>query len=198
MPTYAPSIDDFMKDSIGAKVTVLKEDGLYRHLRVSMANGPRRWYDIVTWPGNLLITGDVGTYTFQRVPDMFEFFRAPADINPYYWMEKVVDGRDRCMEFSWDKFLRQLREDVYSRIRDKDHADTVWMDIDDALIGTEHDEYGAVQFAREYEFYSTEFGDFSFSLVDMPDPRKFTYDYIWCCRAIRLAISGYDSMKESE
>ena len=43
--------------------------------------------------GSLIASGDVGTYVFSRLADMFEFFRSPMTsdgrlyINDSYWAE---------------------------------------------------------------------------------------------------------------
>lgn len=44
----------------------------------------------MTYPGHLVISGDIGTYVFARLNDMFEFFRSDEmKINVGYYSEKL-------------------------------------------------------------------------------------------------------------
>jgi len=85
--------DRFARDVANHKLTVLRDEGLYRHLRFKAPDGSTYWFDLITWPGYLTITGDMGTYVFARTQDMFEFFRSHRStgfpINPGYWAEKI-------------------------------------------------------------------------------------------------------------
>jgi len=80
------------------EMTVLRDDGLYRHLRFKRPDELTYWFDLVTWPGYLAINGDlVSGYTFSRIEDMFRFFQYRSDvhgqfrINPHYWSEKITN-----------------------------------------------------------------------------------------------------------
>jgi hypothetical protein len=67
----------FLKDVEKHEMKVLLDNGLYRHLRFA-ATGQyswNQWFEIITWPGKLAYSGDMGTYVFERIEDMFEFFR---------------------------------------------------------------------------------------------------------------------------
>jgi hypothetical protein len=73
------------------EMTVLHEDGLYRHLRFARPNSWMYGFDLVTWPGHLVIDGDIGGgFVFARIADMIDFFAADGDINPGYWSEKIT------------------------------------------------------------------------------------------------------------
>ncbi|MBN7389249.1 hypothetical protein I3U52_24390 [Mycobacteroides abscessus subsp. abscessus] len=88
------------------KMTVLRDDDLYRHVRFAEPGTSIWHFDLVTWPGHLVISGDIGGYHFARLPDMFEFFRKPVGyINAHYWAEKLC-GPIRSMSFSADVFKR--------------------------------------------------------------------------------------------
>jgi len=97
----------------------------YRHLRFARRLPDGRstgiWsFDIVTWPGHLAISGDLASFTFSRLHDMFGFFRSPVGrsvrINPSYWGEKVVAGARNTdlgrSRFSVDAFIEQVEERV--------------------------------------------------------------------------------------
>src|SRR4051812_42454340 len=94
-------------------MTVLHDDGLYRHLRFAPPSRAFYWFDLVTWPGRLAFVWSDTSHIFSRVDDMFTFFRNPQyGINPGYWSEKLVTERDVAQEFSESRFLRLVDEQV--------------------------------------------------------------------------------------
>jgi hypothetical protein len=95
---YAKSRERFERDTAKHEMTVLRDDGLYRHIRFMRPGDSFYLYDLVTWPGYLAIVGDCEDYVFCRLTDMFEFFagsRQADGINPSYWSEKLRCGRGR-------------------------------------------------------------------------------------------------------
>lgn len=101
----------FQKDIAEHTLTVLHDDGLYRHLRFRNPKSSFYWFDIVTWPGSLAVRGDCGGFVFSRVDDMFEFFRRNGNehgINPGYWAEKMPDGGRSVHEYSEDKLRAKV------------------------------------------------------------------------------------------
>lgn len=114
---------DFQRDTANHSMRVLRDDGVYRHIRFSDNGSSVYRFDLLTWPGCLCYTGDMGTFVFQRLEDMFEFFRDGRErlegeeprINRSYWSEKLigVDGSRRngsAEEFSEEKFRRVINE----------------------------------------------------------------------------------------
>lgn len=100
------------------EMEILHEDGLYRHLRFKSPGTGIGYFDLITWPGSLTITGDIGEgFVFTREADMFPWFntRAPGHINPGYWSEKLPRGARDVQDFSGDKFAAWLREFAGSR-----------------------------------------------------------------------------------
>jgi len=73
----ADTAERFKRDTKDHEMTVLHEDGLYRHLRFRKPAGgySEYWFDLVTWPGVLVIRGDMETFAFSRTEDMLAFFR---------------------------------------------------------------------------------------------------------------------------
>lgn len=95
------------------ELRVLHADGLYRHLRFQRP-GTSIWsWDLVTWPGNLAIKGDIGEgLIFSREDDMLRFFdhgQPDGHINAGYWAEKLSRGSRDVMEFSPVKFRRWVK-----------------------------------------------------------------------------------------
>ena len=57
----------FLADTQDHKLSILKDDGVYRHIKVSKPNEGSYHYYITTWPWHLCISGDMGTWVFSRV-----------------------------------------------------------------------------------------------------------------------------------
>ncbi|GAA5229227.1 hypothetical protein [Arthrobacter cryoconiti] len=115
----ASLIRRFNKDTEGHVMTTLHEDGLYRHLRFRSPEIGWGWFDLITWPGHLTINGDMGTYTFARVEDMFTFFT--GYINTHYWSEKEKGrGRSELKEHDGDEFKTWIVQDFWDTSRDMD------------------------------------------------------------------------------
>jgi hypothetical protein len=109
-PTYPDYLKTtFDRDVAEHQLTILHDDGLYRHLRCQRPNTEIGHFDVITWPGHLHIGGNRDGFTFRRLPNMFEFFRPSAGwnlarINPDYWAEKITDGRERAKVYSSDLY----------------------------------------------------------------------------------------------
>lgn len=75
----------------------------------------------MTFPGYLSYVGDMGAFTFQRLPDMFRFFRSPTGdvrhINSGYWSEKLVAADRSCDYHEFD--LDTAKEDVLAEVREQ-------------------------------------------------------------------------------
>ena len=84
----------FLSDVVEHRMKVHMDNGVYRHLEFSKPGTNCYRFDITTWPGYLCVTGDMGTWTFSRLRDMFEFFGGAFEhgINTGYWSEKFEAG----------------------------------------------------------------------------------------------------------
>jgi hypothetical protein len=86
------------------EMTILLDEGLYRHVRFRRPDELGYWFDLVTWPGYLAINGDlISGYTFARIEDMFNFF-AGDHINPMYWAEKITCPKTETRVYDPDRF----------------------------------------------------------------------------------------------
>lgn len=129
MGEYSDSEKRFRADTAKHEMTVLHDDGLYRHLRFKDPKNGFYWFDLVTWPGHLSFTGDMDGYAFSRVEDMFAFFRQrPGNhgINPQYWAEKVVSGRESLKVYGEDLFKQQVAEDLKTAEEDYPGVTEAW------------------------------------------------------------------------
>jgi hypothetical protein len=121
MTEYACSQERFLRDAASHRMTVLRDDGVERHLRFRTPGTVCYGFDLLTFPGHLLITGDCGSFLFRRLEDMFKFFRADRKsgdelcINPQYWSEKL-EATDcsgarggAAKEYSEEKFKASIK-----------------------------------------------------------------------------------------
>lgn len=114
---------DFVSQTEEHQLTVLREDGLYRHMRMS-APGTSMWsWTVNTFPGYLTVVGDIADgYTFSRIEDMLNFFELGARSWNYYadgapcidfryWAEKLSGGRSSNMRvYSQKSFLASVTD----------------------------------------------------------------------------------------
>lgn len=166
-------IAQFLRDIATHKLYVQRDDGLYRHLRFRATDPDGRTsgcmgFDLVTWPGWLAYSGDMGCFVFQREADMLCFFRKSArdgrtifdGIDRRYWAEKCeAEGArgDGIREFSWAQFVSDVKQHVgYSFPEDGDEGERtlraeLLAHIEDNWPERE-DEFGAVQFLDDYRY----------------------------------------------
>lgn len=191
------TVEQFLKDIAGHKMTAKLDSDTYRHLVFRAAKDSwNMWFEIVTPPGCLALHGDMGTWTFSRVEDMFTFFRdgEKLSINPHYWCEKLQagtgsEGMDLAKDFDADEFKKRVMEqlgDCFDIASDTLAEATAalteeWQCMDD----NEHELRQAV-----YEF---KFGDFRFDSCEIPDGKVWSYHYLWCLYAIVWGIQQYDA-----
>lgn len=204
----------FLKDVAEHQMTVIRDDGLYRHIRFKKPGTGCMYFDLVTWPGYLAYSGDMGCYVFTRLEDMFNFFRMDKDdwnynrdgglsINLGYWSEKLVavDGhRDKASatEFDEDKFRRVINEYRVEWVREnrdrltKEQRRELWEAVQDSVLCHFDDEHESMRAA--YEF-SERIGECHFAFTDFWDHNfhQFTYRFVWCCYALAWGIRQYDA-----
>lgn len=213
MTEYACPEERFLRDVAEHQMTVLRDDGLNRHLRFKKPGSGCYWFDIVTWPGILCVQGDCGCYVFQRIEDMFAFFRIGEhdwnrkkdglSINPGYWQEKVLaeSRHGKIEEFDKERFSRVVNEYRVGWMRDcrdtltKDERRDLWEAVEhEVLYQVDDGEHAAFHAAHDFEH---KVGGRSFHFTDFFDHRfaDFTFSFIWNCYAIAWAVKQYDGAK---
>ena len=181
----------FTEDVADHVLTVIRDDGLYRHLRCREPGTGICGFDIITWPGYLAYVGDMGDYVFRRTDDMFGFFGS-GGINPRYWSEKcvAVDHSDGIREFSVDVYrelVEEWRDEIAEDIEDEDErAD--FIDAVNELLECADD--------LTDESAHDRLAEFSHEGITCSDSwewdlRRFTWRYVWACYAITWAIGEY-------
>jgi len=182
------------------EMRVLKDDGIYRHLRFRSQGSNSYWFDLVTWPGCLVINGDCGTYSFSRLPGMFEFFRNDElKIRPSYYAEKLL-GPTTYKKYSRAALIHKVDDhieeafygddQVVKKSLQDDVADVIFYDLDDA--GPE------LAYAKVYNYEYDDGTLSSWQFVDFWDggtADEYDYHYLWSLYAIVWGIREYDRSK---
>jgi len=210
----------FLQEVAGHQMTVVRDDGIYRHVRFKRPDTICMHFDLITWPGYLCYTGDMGTYVFTRLRDMFDFFRRSEKkelfrIDLRYWAEKVEAG-DRCdgvKKFSLDKFEREIRDWIARReeesLPDEDDAKDVALHaaaftelraaVEDGVLSCDDNDVRAYDAANGFEHrgeawqaYFGEKASFEFDDFWEVDATDWTHRFVWCCFALAWGIKQYD------
>lgn len=184
----------FIANTEDHQLTVLHNQGLYKHIRFKNPNRSAYWFDITTWPNYLCISGDMGCYTFSRIEDMFDFFRnSELKISPHYWDEKIQAGAGYMRggiteEWSQQLFNKNIREFVNCHIGELtlSQAKEVWEQVREEILCC-NDEWESVTAVRDFHNKYFDFNDFFDRRC-----KEYTFHYLWCCYAILYAIQKYD------
>jgi hypothetical protein len=185
----------FAKNTAEHQMTVLHDDGLYRHLAFrNTEHGWLYWFDLITVPGALIFQGDGESFTFRRTTDMFEFFRGSAwqgRPNLHYWAEKVTSEQSALKRYDEDLFVRTMREHYVELIRDGD----VPPGTSKALLA--HAEDYDLSFEENARAMIDEFEHEGFHFSDTWewDFRDYHWWFVWACQAIVWGIAQYDAYR---
>lgn len=208
--------ESFLKDVSKHEMTIIRDDGVHRHLRMKKPQSGDMYFDIVTYPHFLVYSGDMGCYVFSRIDDMFEFFRAglrdPAklQINEGYWAEKLeaTDKPDGHKSYSPARFERYVNDRVKELLENEldeesceDLAQTkedLRQQIEDNILAYAHDnEYAARTALAEFEWITdTNLGKRRpFQDSWEANFYEYTFRFVWCLYAIVWTIREYDLRK---
>lgn len=212
---YPQIAERFYRETRDHELTILKDDGLYRHLRMKPKGHSFYWYDIVTWPGNLVFRGDGESYVFTRLEDMFQFFRTgiakngKIHINPSYWAEKLTSDQDGVKKFDEESFRQVLQEQVDQAIENEDFTEDEVKEFkaelqeeifDSYVCADEHEAYSAVErfqfFFGPKDKYGRQTKEFTFE-----EPwewfgatKEYNWWLLWAMYGIAKAIQEYDKV----
>ena len=203
----------FLRDVSEHELITFQDDGVHRHIRFKKPGTSCMYFDLITWPGYLCYTGDMGCYVFSRLNDMFEFFRTDRQhmqlrdgktlaINPGCWGEKLeaADRGDGFMKWSEEKFKLRAQNDFDEWLNDADLSgedkeearEQFYGDVIDALGWC--DKGSAYRNMIDFEFNcQTPFQDWWEVNTD-----EFAFRFIWCCYALAWGIAKYDNSKGDE
>jgi len=184
---HANEASRFTGDTEDHGMTVLHDDGIYRHLRFQKPGTGMYHFDLVTWPGYLTVSGDMGCYTFSRVHDMFDFFAGSGEIDLRYWAEKS-QGSDDITEYAEAKFAQKVRSDyrdAYDNLAPNERAD-IWAAIESDVLTEGYCEATARAAIDSFRIHDFEF----FDTWDW-DLKEYSSRFIWICFAIRAGCNLY-------
>lgn len=193
----------FLRDVQTHELTIVLDQGLYRHITLGRPGSGNYRFHITTWPGYLAISGDCGSYTFARLRDMFEFFRDDAGqnrINEGYWSEKLqaVDRHGDREELDEEAYTDAIRAGLLRHIENENLAlsqakSLVQEARYESLFEPPSDHGAAIDQAMRFRCPVTD----RYPFEDFYENRltRCSYRLVWCMRAIVWGIKQYDQAK---
>jgi hypothetical protein len=119
----------FLEHVAKHQMIIKLDHGVYRHVVFRNPDDSNMWFELITYPGRLVYSGDMGCFVFNRLHDMFTFFRGRVNpskpdalyINEGYWHEKLeaVDRHDGSEGYSFAKFKEACEEQIASFLKDE-------------------------------------------------------------------------------
>ena len=217
----ACSEERFLRDVAKHEMTVIRDDGVHRHIRFKQPDSGNMFFDLVTWPGFLCYSGDMGTYVFQRTQDMFGFFRKNGrldGIDRRYWAEKIEAADNTGVtRHSHDEFMRQINDWVNQHAEgDKPGDDepeqlVLWAEayaelraeVESEVLSADSNEVRCFDAANDFTHAGDAWKAFhgpdaKFEFTDFweVDTKEYTPRFLWCCYALAWGIEQYDRTKE--
>jgi hypothetical protein len=202
----------FKRETAEHEMTVLHDDGLYRHVTFRH-KGPNYasyyWFDLITVPGALIFQGDGDSFVFRRLRDMFAFFRGSAyqgKPNYGYWAEKLTSGRDSVMKYDQELLATHVNEVVaeyYDSTVPEGLADEIKWKVLHEFIGDESVDRKLVDDFRWWADPNEEFRypqkDPDFRFTDSWEWRCQDHDwwFQWACHGIVWGIGQYDQRSKA-
>ncbi|MHD0644101.1 hypothetical protein ACYPKM_00525 [Pseudomonas aeruginosa] len=190
------------------QLVVVHDDGVFRNIRLAKPGSNAYMFELVTWPGHLAYTGDVGSFMFSHSRDMFEFFRGSA-INPGYWSEKLVAARlnprgssheDYKVELFRDAVMEAFMWMVKNNGLSLAAAKELRQEVRDQILNRE-DEIQSYELAFNLvSNFKATIGEeiFTFQDVNEWNVMGHSFRYLWCCYALVWGIAQYDAYKAAQ
>lgn len=203
---YHPEVlGHFNSDTETHGMTILHEEGLYRHLRFTKPGTGLGWFSIITSPGQLMVWGDHGCHVFAREQDMFPWFRG-SYVNADYWAEKLiaVDRHGPARRYDEELFKKWIIRDFWERRTEyePDVAKAIWTDIKDDILDDYTDRStadAAYNLVANFKIVIRYPDAFTFRYDDVYESVEswsgWDYHFIWNCHAILSGIRHYDESK---
>lgn len=168
------------------------DEGVFRHVRFKKSDSISMSFSLTTTPGRLVYAGDMGTFVFERLYDMFQFFRPGSPEtrpNFSYWHAKLiaVDSRDGDREHCENLFRQNLESYLHDDLDiSKEDSELVREFIEEAVsMFDEKFPHHAYEAVRQFELFFFDFWEM--------DDQVFTYRFEWACYAIQWGILQYDA-----
>lgn len=203
MTKREPIEERFARDIASHIMEIRHEAELYRHIVFKRPDTSCMMFSLTTTPGRLIYAGDMGCFVFERLPDMFAFFRQREGHhkpNYGYWKQKLVAcGDNEPTEKSPEKFRQNLESYDTADLTDEQKTEVAEF-IDQVCSEYEYD--GAeCAYRSVYDFRLSDNSkhgrDFFVDFFEFSDT-VLTLRYEWCCHAIQWGIAEYDKTKSRE
>ncbi len=186
---------EFLAHVAKHEMTIEMDNGINRHIRFANPETINQSFQLTTWRDHLCFSGDMGTFVFSRVEDMFRFFRRDElSINTGYWHEKLhaVDRSAGSLKYSQEVFEETIKEHFEDWVSDEEISKKVkaeaWEEVKDEIICKSEFECEARHtvddFVSNYGFEITDFWEECLN--------EYTPRFIWCLYAIVWGIQQYD------
>lgn len=114
----AKTRERFAVETRDHQMTVLLNQGIYRHLRFRGTKNYAYWFELITGPRFVLFRGDGDSYVFSNNDeDMFRSFRngilrnGTIEPDPGYWTQKLASS-EQAEKWDEDEFRNALEEMV--------------------------------------------------------------------------------------
>lgn len=202
------TLERFLKDVANHEMEIISENGVNRHIRFKSPSTRNMYFDLTTWGDHLCFSGDMGTYVFQRVEDMFTFFRRdemPDCVN-HYWDEKLESICTRGGRKEWNEDM--FRESVYDHLKYYFDQESERDEQEELILFTmkelEYKDCSCHQLCwvvldeLEYEIQreKEEWEDIDFTdFWESASCDEYTYHYTWAQMAICWGVQQYDKFK---
>lgn len=167
-------------------ITMKHDDGLYKHYLCQRPNDCFEWFEIITWPGKLCISGDMGSFLFARTENMVNFMSDHIRSRSYI-AEKCIAHENKIREFKKDIFYEQLDE----LIKDKQSNETTYEEMNEIQEKIDEIKESFSYYESEYDAEKAMYESELFS-DELPDCKYFTYHFLWCLHAIEWFCDNHN------
>ncbi|MDE1673752.1 hypothetical protein [Nocardia gipuzkoensis] len=189
---YARSYRSFIHYTTALDMKVIRDEGLNRHIRFGQV-GAVGWFDLVTWPRRLIITGDMGDYMFAHNGDLFDLFEQTdhGHINPHYWATLLRATGHPIREVSDQKVIHHAVRDFWRRRGNSigENAELFRAIRDEVLAQAGHG--GEREALEEFCHHLTDGTLFIFPDSATWDLDDWSIHYLRACHAIVWGINRY-------
>lgn len=187
------------------------DNGLYRHLVFCKASPSFLYrFEVSTWPGYIAIVGDMGSYLFSRVEDMFEFFRGRTR-GPFLdlsYLAGKLQAADKNGGIShWieaERSVQKLVEILRDALDEAVPTETIDAVVAEFMEHAESDEIETVEdvyrVAMDFEPRTDIGRESPFGALWEQGTLfyEWSYHFQWCVFALAYAVEQYDNRKAQQ
>lgn len=187
--------DQAIRDTKDHGLKVLHETDAFRQYRYSQDNSSNCYFDVIFFPGSMLVQGDMGEFWWQRTANMEGWARGSIDSLSYF-AEKVIreiDTKDYEREYAelWvdEEYERKVGYLLFEdSVKDSELSGELAAleEIRDMLRGAADE--GKEEFYRRL-YYDSDWCDG----CDLPDLTVYTHHFLWVREGIRQVFKALDA-----